>query len=73
MEAHIRRVLERVQLPAPPRKPQRERRDRRQRFELEDAAAPAPDPAEPALRRDASLPLGHAADDESGFRVDVTA
>ena len=68
MERPIDRLSPQVRI-LPPK--QRQGRPR-QRFIVDGEAQPIPEDEEPA-QRDVERPLGHAAEDEAGTRLDVTA
>lgn len=80
MEGPIERLIPRVRILPPQGGGRRQREQTRRRFSLRDeesAAADAGDPKQEPVSADHALdedrPVGHAADDESGSHLDLTA
>ena len=80
MEGPIERLIPRVRILPPQGGGRRHREQTRRRFSIrdeesdaEDAAAAQEEPASVDLTLDEARPVGHAADDESGSQLDLTA
>ena len=80
MEGPIDRLIPRVRILPPQAGGQRKREQTRRRFTLDDDSAadaetPAPKEEHPSQEHalDEDRPVGHAADDESGSHLDLTA
>lgn len=83
MEGPIERLIPRVRILPPQGGGRRHREQTRRRFSLPDEEsgvldaaarnAEKEEPASPDLALDEDRPVGHAADDESGSHLDLTA
>ena len=80
MEGPIERLIPRVRIPPPQGGGRRQREQTRRQFSIrneepadENAEAPQEEPVALDLALDEDRPVGHAADDESGSHLDLTA